>query len=249
MSDFVTLSCPSCGGKLTVQKNSPTYICDYCGTEHKLREEDIEFFGRCPKCHRNDRVEKITAIVNRHDQLAAKFPSPDQLNLDRFVERSDLSIKQRLNSFTSLPITESRYTQRSKGFFVVTGILLLLTFFLIGPGSEKDQLNSFFLFSLFGVFVFAFFGIYNLLKGEIKQRELEIEAQNTKAALKQELLTQQKEVDNQKSILISKLKARYDQIYYCHRDDLLFIPGELDHASCDDFEGYLTSVFETCFEA
>jgi len=238
MSDFVTLNCPSCGGKLNVQKNSPTYVCEYCGTEHKLRKEDIESFGRCPMCHRNDRVEKITAIVNRRDQLAAKFQSPAQLDLEKFVEQPDLAIDQRLNSFTSSPITESRYIVRSKGFFVVTGMLLLMTFLLIGPGSDNSELRTFFLVSLFGVFVLAYFGIYNFIKAEIEQRELET------TSLEQEMVTQLKEVNDQKSLLIHKLKSRYGKIYYCHRDDLLFIPGEEGYASCDDFEGYLTNILE-----
>ncbi len=250
MSDFITLSCPSCGGKLTVQKNSPTYVCDYCATEHKLREEDVEFFGRCPKCHRNDRVEKITAIVNKHDQLAAKFTPPDRINLDKFVKRTDLAIQQRLNSQQNSYIQENAYERKGKIYFDGVAILLFLSFFLIFPslGGNSSFINFLLLISLVGTIVLAFFGVYFAIKGARKQRELEIEAQNTKSSLKQDLLTQQKEVDNHKSMLTRKLKSRYDQIYYCHRDDLLFIPGESNYASCDDFEGYLTYVLETNIE-
>ena len=84
MNGFVTLSCPSCGGKLNVSKNAPTYCCEYCGQTHKLKEEDIESIGRCPKCHRNDKVEKLTAIANRHDPLALKFRPPKNLKVVRY---------------------------------------------------------------------------------------------------------------------------------------------------------------------
>lgn len=38
MSDFITLTCPSCGGKMEIPQESPRYRCMYCGNEHILRE-------------------------------------------------------------------------------------------------------------------------------------------------------------------------------------------------------------------
>jgi len=77
MNEFITLICPSCGGKLTVQKGASTYVCDYCGQTHRLRIEDVEAFSRCPVCHRNDKVEKLTFICRRQDTLAQTFPLPE----------------------------------------------------------------------------------------------------------------------------------------------------------------------------
>jgi hypothetical protein len=48
MSDFITLSCPSCGGMLSRGASTTTYTCDYCGQQHRLRVEGIEEFGHCP---------------------------------------------------------------------------------------------------------------------------------------------------------------------------------------------------------
>lgn len=37
MSNFVTLSCPSCGGKLQVTNDLERFACGYCGSEHIVR--------------------------------------------------------------------------------------------------------------------------------------------------------------------------------------------------------------------
>ncbi len=36
MADFVTLSCPSCGGKLQVTNDIDRFACGYCGQEHAV---------------------------------------------------------------------------------------------------------------------------------------------------------------------------------------------------------------------
>ena len=68
MSDFVTLSCPHCGGKLEVSRNTLSLVCQHCGTEHLVRREEgsilLEGFARCPVRKRNDRVEKVSATKN-----------------------------------------------------------------------------------------------------------------------------------------------------------------------------------------
>jgi len=37
MPDFVTLSCPSCGGKLQITADIERFACAYCGNEHVVR--------------------------------------------------------------------------------------------------------------------------------------------------------------------------------------------------------------------
>ena len=61
--------------------------------------------------------------------------------------------------------------------------MLLDDFLTYRPGSDNSELRTFFLVSLFGVFVLAYFGIYNFIKAEIEQRELET------TSLEQEMVT------------------------------------------------------------
>jgi predicted RNA-binding Zn-ribbon protein involved in translation (DUF1610 family) len=37
MDDFITLTCPSCGGRLEITKNIERFTCPYCGQEHMVR--------------------------------------------------------------------------------------------------------------------------------------------------------------------------------------------------------------------
>ena len=37
MPDFITLSCPTCGGKLQVTQDIERFACAYCGTEHIVK--------------------------------------------------------------------------------------------------------------------------------------------------------------------------------------------------------------------
>ena len=37
MTDFVTLSCPSCGAKLEIGKDTDRFACEHCGQEHIVK--------------------------------------------------------------------------------------------------------------------------------------------------------------------------------------------------------------------
>ena len=37
MTDFITLSCPSCGANVSVDEKTNRFRCEYCGTEHLVR--------------------------------------------------------------------------------------------------------------------------------------------------------------------------------------------------------------------
>jgi len=37
MTDFVTLTCPSCGGKLQITNDIEQFVCGHCGNEHIVR--------------------------------------------------------------------------------------------------------------------------------------------------------------------------------------------------------------------
>ena len=72
MNDYITLSCPLCGGKLEVGTNTSILLCQHCETEHIVRRQgdaiSLESFVRCPKCGRNDRVENVSSILKSHTQ-------------------------------------------------------------------------------------------------------------------------------------------------------------------------------------
>ena len=67
-NNLIPAVCPNCGGKLQVDPSADTTTCQYCGTEHIIRRDvsgsvTLEAYARCPLCHRNDRSEKVSAII------------------------------------------------------------------------------------------------------------------------------------------------------------------------------------------
>jgi molybdopterin converting factor small subunit len=59
------------------------------------------------------------------------------------------------------------------------------------------------------------------------------------------LLEQQKaiaELKNQYVAKYPKLVQKYEKIYYCNRDDIVFIPGEDRYVNSSDYEAYLYNV-------
>ena len=73
MPNLISLVCPSCGGKLKVSPNAITMTCQFCGNEHMVKHEaggavSLEAYARCPTCGRNDKVEKVSAILGSQTQ-------------------------------------------------------------------------------------------------------------------------------------------------------------------------------------
>jgi predicted RNA-binding Zn-ribbon protein involved in translation (DUF1610 family) len=71
MSDFITMQCPGCGGKLAFVSSSVIVKCENCGIEHMIRREEggiiLESYARCPVCNRNDKAEKVSAVYRNQN--------------------------------------------------------------------------------------------------------------------------------------------------------------------------------------
>ena len=56
MSDWVTLSCPSCGGSLQFHGEVSQVVCEYCGNQHFVAKNERGYildeikYWKCPKC-------------------------------------------------------------------------------------------------------------------------------------------------------------------------------------------------------
>lgn len=58
-SDFITMQCPNCGGKLQVNPDSQYLICQFCGLEHLVRQ--------------NDGAVSLAPVVESFKKVAGKF--------------------------------------------------------------------------------------------------------------------------------------------------------------------------------
>ncbi len=77
MSDITPITCPNCGGQINFPKGMPRVQCPYCGTDHILtgetaRQVQMEGLAVCPVCKKDDRLEKVSAIVVKESAI---YPS------------------------------------------------------------------------------------------------------------------------------------------------------------------------------
>ena len=252
MNDFITISCPSCGGQLRRGANTTTYTCDYCGQQHHLRVEDIEEFGRCPVCHRNDRVEIVRAIYNKGGTLATRLAPP-----------VDPSKEMVYNPPSKPPLSNKplESTVKSKstniGIFLITFSMVLFSMLCCGAGiidfqSETNVLIEDIILILSTIIfivaiVFLPIGLFqdkkhNAQRDQILLTEWEKQNQETErlwSSNKEAYDAAYRKKSAQLANMHHKAIQRYDSLYYCHRDDCVFIPSESGYAPSAKIDEFL----------
>lgn len=88
MSDFISLSCPKCGGKLKITKDMEQFVCLHCGTEHlvKLTEGAISLMPL---------TKELRRISTGTDQTAAELAL---IRLKNDLEEVDRLLRQHVNA-------------------------------------------------------------------------------------------------------------------------------------------------------
>lgn len=243
MDDFITLSCPSCGGQLRLESNTTTYTCHYCGRQHRLRAEDVEEYGRCPICHRNDKVEIVRAIHSKGGALASRLAPPE--NPEEFYPY----LPKPKPTLLEKPILELHHTNQTDKIYLLKIAIVFLSILLPGLiGGKNSYVALLFVLVLIGV-LFIFLNKvkkdYEALNLENYQQLIDIWQKQNRAIE----TTWVEEVEAYKSVYTKKfaqynssyqkLIKRYESIYYCHRDDCVFIPGESGYAPSVKIEEFL----------
>jgi tRNA(Ile2) C34 agmatinyltransferase TiaS len=71
MSDFVTLTCPSCGAKVSTAGDSGRFLCEYCGNEHLLKGSAAP--APASKLHKRLTVPTPSSVHMEKDQEKARL--------------------------------------------------------------------------------------------------------------------------------------------------------------------------------
>ena len=238
MEDLVTMSCPSCGEKLQILPGTHSLACQHCGQEYLVRQDAndvilLEAFARCPKCAKNDKVEKVSAIVARetHEIRGTSIESETYTDKDGKTRYRSYSVPY---SGTQMSVLAQRLSPPEKpemGFnwrgcigvvLVLCGVLSLAVSgcqvgfgLLTVPISEGASSGELFNFS-------SILGIL-LLPGAILYILLGAFLIKSSANSRKKRSTKLREVDIPQWEYAMR---RWNQLYYCARDDILFIPGE-----------------------
>jgi predicted RNA-binding Zn-ribbon protein involved in translation (DUF1610 family) len=270
MPNLITLVCPTCGGKLKVSPNATTLVCQFCGNEHMVKHDadgaiQLEAHGRCPICRRNDKVEKVSAV------LATQTHQVTGIGTDGANRQQVSTLGQRLQPPPQPdpnlklpdpppPLTRANkklYSQYQRGYYrknpmvkwVMIGIVacyvigiiaitLLLKF--AGPaitgalGVEDYMMGPVFLIVFYGVSFGIAIPCGIFLSLQVKKYYREVTQPQYEQQVRVVKETHEREQDAWRVSL-----TRWNELYYCYRDDCVFLPGEGTSAPSTAMNEYL----------
>jgi len=206
MTDLGQLTCPTCGASLEASSNMGTIKCSYCGNEFSVRQAArsmyLETFARCPLCGRNDKVEKVSAIASRDTQVLRGT----QIVI---TPRGQRAIPTQMVA-TSILSQQLQPPQRPNLQKVPSKFLL---FYLIFVGGFVTivvaALMSSFSYVCSGILILLFC-MGGFLVSRLDKRER----------------TKRKVSNAEKLAKWEHAMRQWQKLYYCSRDDVVFIPGE-----------------------
>jgi flagellar basal body-associated protein FliL/predicted RNA-binding Zn-ribbon protein involved in translation (DUF1610 family) len=223
--------CPNCGGKLQVDTSADTVICQYCGTEHLIRRDmtgsvTLEAFARCPLCKRNDRSEKVSAILKNQTGQSESVVSQQRVYTDskghtktqtvnvpvKTVQTSDIA--RRLAPPPPPPTVQSKSGKKNS--------LLVLSIIVMFIGIVLLFKSNF----VWGI-IFALIAVGGFFLWHSSRRKA------------QEKARQQQSSTNNAYQQWQQAISRWEKLYYCGRDDIIFIPGEITSAAVSDMLTYI----------
>lgn len=265
MSDFITMQCPSCGGNLTIGNNALSLKCEHCGAEHMIRREAggiiLESYARCPVCNRNDKAEKITAILRSqmHNSQGityqtrttmvhmgnAMVPVTQQVAIP--IQTSQMSELAKHLASPSKPQPNmnivvrngpSHFALISAILTAILGIILLLGTLVVAIGSMSSSTDALVFtlliccpISLTPLGVSALLFIFAVPRERKNNQEKEAIYANKR----HEFQLQADEQLKRWNLAMD----RWNKLYYCGRDDCVFLPGTNTSAPISNMLEYL----------
>ena len=246
MNDFISLTCPTCGGAMTAVPGQESLACPYCGNEHRIRQEDgaykLEAFARCPVCKRNDKVQKASAVVRANPQMAAHFQKQNQPQKPALLKMPDKPEEPKYPPIYSPEVGCGSYILTTFSIALVVFIVLYTSSGLSARKAPWDasQLGSLAIavvIGLVGTFIFYFLRNYPTVQRRKNDVDSTFEADKKRYA--QQMGTYQQQADQvtrqnaeleheyqQQAAAWRARTVRLEDAYYCQRDDVLFYPGD-----------------------
>jgi predicted RNA-binding Zn-ribbon protein involved in translation (DUF1610 family) len=281
MPDLISLTCPSCGGKLKVSRNATSLTCQHCGNEHMVKHDaagavQLEAFARCPICGRNDRAEKVTAVIASQTQEITGIEQKSEVIINAqgqqkvvvrdvpFTRKQVSMLGQRLvpptppdaSHFWPYPQPPGRPGRTGGVIIIVLGLVAgfgsVITFvfaialFFTRIRTDSIQSNQVLTALALSVMAGALIllvllelglGIYFVVRASKPDLKKQAEYQSRMDAVKH---ANEQVVKNHETAL-----TRWNALYYCSRDDCVFIPGEGTSAPLAKMKEYLMPVQPT----
>ncbi len=245
MADLVQLACQGCGAPLQAGRDLTHVVCPYCHTDNLIKRSDsqiLEASSQCPVCHRNDHTKKVSAIMASGGENARYFSKPQRPVRTQTV--ADLPQPPPPESPIGEIVKSANLLKYAYiAAFALAGLSLIC--------SLSGRNNGSFLIFVIGFGVAGFFLLRKYRSESSRNNQVVNANQNRQAAYKNQLNRYQQaaeenarrkqEEDAQFLKWTSNWEAavaKWNRLYYCDRDDCVFIPGEEATASLKDIEKF-----------
>lgn len=249
MVEIIKLSCPFCGGKLDIPLHSNKVTCTYCGQDSVITGTQglINHQSNCPICGDKDQVQKVSGIMLSDSPVSQHLRPPDKPTVLSFEEFSSRQ--------PAAPPPARDFKKSPKWFPLTMSILfgICVLFFIIGfiaePNYAEDNTLRYLMFAgfvvIFGICVAATSNIVRNnractakeLRFQESLRAYEVEQKGREGQLRSEY-----DAYGQKSLgEWQKAMQRWELLYYCRRDNIVFIPGASHYFPASEYMRYLTS--------
>jgi phage FluMu protein Com len=239
MVRLVELKCPNCTGRLE-WTGGPDAACPHCGAQFLLPSQLRKRLA-CPKCGEIDRVQRVTAAATYTSRLRA----PHQPTLPNVPQPVPETIPE-WTGCARLAATASVVW----GSLGLAGTVIQAACLCAGLAASPEEFGSLASedqLSVIGVWLAPFLvgclvnGAFVAVpiwlsrrKSREHRRRLEIE----KARLKQHLDTEKAKLKEEEARW-ERAMRRWERLYYCARDDGVFVPGETPLLPIDELQDYL----------
>jgi len=142
MPEFITLTCPSCGGKLKIAQDIDRFACAHCGMEHLVKRE-MGIVALAPV---------LSAVTKGVDNTASELAI---LRLDKEIAEIESKIRSVKNSLNNSGSDEGEIRV---GCGILSGLTIILGIVIISLTSI-DQLGLGVI--IFGILGFAYLALRN----------------------------------------------------------------------------------------
>ena len=129
-SDFITLACPNCGGKLNITSDLERFACQFCGNEHIVRRSG----GTVS-------LEPVMAMMNTLNESMSRVSAiSEKQAAEMAIKRLDKEIEEIQKQ--SAQLEEGSST--SWAFFGISAVVLFMSIFVIIIAEGERIINVIF---------------------------------------------------------------------------------------------------------
>ncbi len=241
MSDLIKLACQGCGAPLQAGRDLLHAVCPYCKTDNIIKQSEgriLEAVSQCPICHRNDRTKKVSAIMASGGENRGYFAPPQKPQHPQQAINQPPPpgpVQQLLNSSNSL-----------RTAFIVFCVLAGLSLMCTLSSIRSNGGYGFFFVIIFGLTAFFLYSrdrkekqkvthTRNAYQDQLSQYQTHLDSYHQGI---QQQRSAEEELYQKWLILWEAALEKWKQVYYCDRDDCVFIPGKENTAPLKDIEKF-----------